>query len=496
MNTLVETLNAGGSSFVQFAWPMLLQSAVVVAVLLSLNWALHRHVRAVVRYALLLLMLVKLVLPPSFALPTGAGNWLSLDHTPLAQVPAEVPAGPSAVAPAEAIVPMRDLASLTSPKSSPPQARASLSWQAVLFVGWVAGMTVLMGLVVRRFRYVARLVGSAEEAPTGLQEMLEFCRAKLGIRQPVVLRFSAFPSSPAVCGLLRPVILVPKGLAESFSAEELQAVLLHELGHIKRGDLWVSHVQTLLQILYWYNPVLWAGNAIMRHVREEAVDELVMVKMESQADTYPGTLLAVAKLGFMRRLAGLGLVGIAESRRGLKTRIQRLVSGPIPVTAKLGVLGVLIFSIVASVVLPLATSVGVDVSFVLYSADTRGIRAGLYRIPNDSDRCLALLRIDNHSTRWLLYSQGRIQLRSGDEWFADTNQLPTVWNPPLIKAGASASVWVPVPSGMGTWRCRIILTDIRHRSSWQEYVDLGLSWLGVRDRGSRDYVVMSPEIGR
>lgn len=356
MNTVVESLNAWGSNFIRFAWPMLLQSGVVMAVLLGLNWALRRHVRAVVRYAVLLLMLVKLVLPTSFALPTGAGNWLSLGRTALAELPAEVSARPETVVPAEGLLPRPDWAPVRTPISSAPPARPSLSWQAMLLVSWVAGMVVLMGLVVRRFRGVARWVARAEEAPAELQDVLESCRAKLAVRQPVVLKFSAFPSSPAVCGLRRPVILVPKALAESLAAEQLQAVLLHELGHLKRGDLWVSHLQTLLQILYWYHPVLWPGNAILRQVREEAVDELVMVTMAAEAGAYPGTLLAVAKLGCLRRLSGLGLAGIAESHRGLKERIRKLVSRPMPQTAKLGGLGGLIFVLLASVVLPLARS--------------------------------------------------------------------------------------------------------------------------------------------
>ena len=71
------------------------------------------------------------------------------------------------------------------------------------------------------------------------------------------------PISPAVCGLWKPTILLPRALLDKLTPLQTQAVLLHELGHVKRGDLWANHLQTALQILYWYNPFLWLANALI-----------------------------------------------------------------------------------------------------------------------------------------------------------------------------------------------------------------------------------------
>src|SRR5438034_9907891 len=114
--------------------------------------------------------------------------------------------------------------------------------------------------------------------------------------------------TPAVCGLWRPVILVPHELADKLSALQLRAALLHELAHIKRGDVLVHYAQTLLQILYWWHPLLWLANARIRHAREQAVDETVMVALGGEAEAYPTTLLEVAKLTFQRPMLALGLM--------------------------------------------------------------------------------------------------------------------------------------------------------------------------------------------
>src|SRR5882724_4846490 len=141
--------------------------------------------------------------------------------------------------------------------------------------------------------------------------------------------------SPAVCGFGRPVILIPRHLAESLSVTQMRGVLLHELAHIKRGDVWVNHVQTLLQIFYWWHPLVWLANSHIRRLREQAVDETVRVQMGAEGESYASTLIEVAKLNLHRPLPALGLIGIVESGSALAQRIKHLLESPVPQTAKL-----------------------------------------------------------------------------------------------------------------------------------------------------------------
>jgi hypothetical protein len=106
----------------------------------------------------------------------------------------------------------------------------------------------------------------------------------------------------------------------------MRAILLHELMHLRRGDVWVNCLQALLQVVYWWHPLLWLANARIRTIREEAVDDAVMVALENKSDTYAPTLLQVAKLALRRPLASLGLVGILESQGSLRRRIERLLN--------------------------------------------------------------------------------------------------------------------------------------------------------------------------
>src|SRR5262245_6963414 len=76
MNSFIESLNVWGKAALEFAWPMFWQSSLLIVVVFALDYALRRTVRAAVRYALWFIVLVKLVLPPTLALPTSVAWWV------------------------------------------------------------------------------------------------------------------------------------------------------------------------------------------------------------------------------------------------------------------------------------------------------------------------------------------------------------------------------------------------------------------------------------
>ncbi|HIL71226.1 MAG TPA: M56 family metallopeptidase, partial [Verrucomicrobia bacterium] len=63
--------------------------------------------------------------------------------------------------------------------------------------------------------------------------------------------------SPFVCGLRNPVIFLPASLLEKLSQIQLKTVFVHEVTHVKRLDIWTNSLQSVLQIIYWWNPLVW-----------------------------------------------------------------------------------------------------------------------------------------------------------------------------------------------------------------------------------------------
>jgi beta-lactamase regulating signal transducer with metallopeptidase domain len=341
MNTLIETLNRFGENTLHFAWPMLWQSSVLIAMLFAIDFALRRYVRAAVRYALWLVLLVKLLLPPSLALPTSATWWLfpSTAASKPRTTRFVVRYGPDIAS---------RFPSQPAPVFTPPQPPISAAtWIVPVWGALSLGLLVWM---TARWRQVARDVKRAAPAPAWLDELFNAAKSSIGLRRNVRLRVTDQAMSPAICGLFRPVILLPQSLVEKLPPAQLRAVLLHELTHLRRGDVWANCAQALLQTVYWWHPLVWLANARIRRVREEAVDDAVMLTLRDEAETYAPTLLEVAKLAFNRPLASLGLVGILESRSALRQRIERLVNFRAPRKAGLTLVslcGICVFSAAA-----------------------------------------------------------------------------------------------------------------------------------------------------
>ena len=310
-------------SFSKFAWPMLWQSSLLIGLLLIIDAALSRRLPPAVRYVLWLLVLVKLMLPPSLAFPTGVAWWIR---------PSTFTAEPARNA-ALLIRYGESQPSATSPETAFRGAhhlRTVLPRQAWLILFSAVGTLGLFTWMLRRWRQVAVAARSALPAPNEVQRLLESARDSIGLRHSVHLRMTHKTSSPVVFGFFRPVILLPASLLGRLSETQLRSVLLHELIHLRRGDVWVNCAQTLLQMFYWWHPLLWLANARIRQVREDAVDDAVMSALREEADAYPQTLLEVAKHALGRPLSSLALVGIMETRHALRRRIERLVdlAGP------------------------------------------------------------------------------------------------------------------------------------------------------------------------
>jgi len=153
--------------------------------------------------------------------------------------------------------------------------------------------------------------------------------------------------SPAVVGVWHPVILLPPDMEMRFSSPEMRLLLLHELTHIRRGDLWVNLLVSVLQCLHWFNPVLWVSFRGMRNDRELLCDALVLDKQTPDTrESYSRTLIKVLE-GLHHGSPPRGVVGILEKHGNLRERLTRILTHMRP--TKLSVLGggVLLFTMSA-----------------------------------------------------------------------------------------------------------------------------------------------------
>jgi beta-lactamase regulating signal transducer with metallopeptidase domain/uncharacterized GH25 family protein len=208
--------------------------------------------------------------------------------------------------------------------SSRPQPSGGFGkWLAPVLAGvWLAGMVVFAGTVAFQFLTFRRQLSRASAVSDfSLLELLDECRGEFRLTRRIELMETDVVTSPALYGLMRPRLLLPRGLVVKFTARELRYVFLHELAHVKRRDLWLNWLVTALQIIHWFNPVVWLGFARLRADRELACDEMALVRLGETAGTSYGETIIRLLEGMSLPRAVPGLIGILEDKKQMRRRI-------------------------------------------------------------------------------------------------------------------------------------------------------------------------------
>ena len=142
---------------------------------------------------------------------------------------------------------------------------------------WFTGVLILLGrlnfglVATRRMKYLA-----VESVPTEIEHVLHTLSGRLRISRVVKLLNSARVQTPMVIGWLKPAILLPVGCMAGMSLRQIEAILAHELAHIRRHDYLINLFQSLIETLLFYHPAVWWVSSQIRREREHCCDDLAV----------------------------------------------------------------------------------------------------------------------------------------------------------------------------------------------------------------------------
>jgi beta-lactamase regulating signal transducer with metallopeptidase domain/predicted Zn-dependent protease len=195
-------------------------------------------------------------------------------------------------------------------------AAAAESWVLPLWAIGVAVFAVRMGWGCGQ---VARLRRSGTGASEEVLESAKRLAQRMGLERAVKVMVSDVTPGPSVVGWLRPLVLLPGCAISGLSAEQLEAVLAHELAHIRRYDALVNLVQMAVETVLFYHPAVWWVSRRMRHERELCCDDLA-VRTCADAVCYARALTILER---MRMQAPAAASGATDG--SLRYRIERIV---------------------------------------------------------------------------------------------------------------------------------------------------------------------------
>ena len=224
-------------------------------------------------------------------------------------------------------VPVRSGALPRFETAPPPSAVSSLQARAApwLMVAWALGVFSLSVRMLAGWLRVMKLAQVGTRVPNEIwTRALQAARRRVRTSLPVRLLESVSVEVPTVVGFLRPLILVPVSALSGLTPAQLEAVLAHELAHIQRHDYLVNLLQSAVETLLFYHPVVWWLSNRIRIERELCCDDLA-VRSCGDAILYARALTALEVLRAVRLP-----VAMAANGGSLLSRVRRLLDIPEP----------------------------------------------------------------------------------------------------------------------------------------------------------------------
>ncbi len=191
---------------------------------------------------------------------------------------------------------------------------------------WLVGAVIMAGYVCAR-NLSLWLTVKCERPITDQKvlDLLEDCKIQMGVQTILAVIVSDRVKSPALFGFVRPRLLLPQGMLETYSPEELRYVFMHELAHLRQRDIYLGWLTSLLQIMHWFNPLMWIAFHRMRMDRELACDRLAISVMGPDEPPRYGQTIVNLVESFSQVSYVPSVAGILEDKSQIERRIKMIV---------------------------------------------------------------------------------------------------------------------------------------------------------------------------
>ncbi len=191
------------------------------------------------------------------------------------------------------------------------------TWIGYLWIIGVIGFTAKFVIDLAIVEYIKKNSFSNEE--TALYEGL---LSEISLANQVKLRVSNVVNAPVTVGFLKPLILFPVGMMTQLTTAEVESILRHEMAHIVRKDYLVNIIQTTMEIVLFYHPLVWWLSRVSREQREYCCDDVALA--QNSAMDYAKTLVRIQELALDRRQS----LAMSFADQSLMNRIKRIMNLP------------------------------------------------------------------------------------------------------------------------------------------------------------------------
>ncbi|MFC1558097.1 TonB family protein [candidate division KSB1 bacterium] len=332
MVSIISNLGASLGQWIETLWNISWQISILFIIVLFISF-LSRKASPVFHYSLWSIILIRAAVPLN--LPFSFNKFQqTLDF-----VPASIP--------------------YTIPEFNYAQSTSLLTAENILTFVWMLFVVLIAFIIVWRsiklnHSLKKRSILVEREDIISLTNQLA---GTIGLKKAVPVYYMNLDKEygPAVAGIFKPGIYLPKWMADKWTAPDIEPVLLHELAHIKRHDLIVNWIQIIVQVVYFFHPLVWAANWKIRKLREDICDDIAIEYINTEKRRYGESILRVIEEMIRQPVWGMGGIGYTENKSSLTRRIKRIMSNTYKINRKITIASEFILLFVAVIGFALAS---------------------------------------------------------------------------------------------------------------------------------------------
>ncbi|MEC0177108.1 M56 family metallopeptidase [Paenibacillus favisporus] len=378
-------------------------STVILLLLLIIRKLFQKHLKPRVVYILWFLVLIKLLVPIAPQSPMSLFNVLPQmfpmeRNSDSIQPTHQSENGSSTEIQYNETDVKKQLPELTLKRANEPissvESRSSqdhstgttngLTWLSIGSLVWLVGLLCLGGYYLLSTLIFSRRVGnSLQTEDTKVLNVLEACKRKLNIKKRIYAYETSHLRSPCLYGLWKPRIYLPEDISTIADSNQLTHILMHELIHYKRKDLWFNSLWALSVGMHWYNPLVWLSVRKMKADQEVACDAKVLETLgEREALPYGKTLLMLSRSFSQQPPPGINLSHFGDSKYEAKRRMKMITKFK-EGSYKLSAAAILLVIVLGAILLTNASDAGKDTKLDMAEPS---VNTGLNLYPTYNDR--------------------------------------------------------------------------------------------------------------
>lgn len=188
----------------------------------------------------------------------------------------------------------------------------------------IVAVLLLIFTIIVNVKFASKLKRNSFNVNHEISGILENCKYKMGIGISIPIIQTSAIKAPALYGFINPRLLLPMNIEKQVDKNELQYIIFHELSHLKRKDILVFWIMTLLKIIYWFNPIIWYGLYQMRQDCEISCDALALSYIDcDDCKEYGETIIHLVQNN-TKSMNHFRVAGILGSKSQLKRRIKMI----------------------------------------------------------------------------------------------------------------------------------------------------------------------------